>query len=381
MKIHEVRQMRANGFGLYDMLGNVWEWVNDWYDQNYYDNSPSQDPTGPTVGVFRVIRGGAWNYYPPRLVRVSRREWFLPANASTSGGFRCGGEVFPPSAHVASPASGTAVPAGQKPRVEAPVAEKEPDLEALGAVPVTAPGKELGPVPTRVRVNPKDGLKYAWIPPGTFMMGCSLADNGCASWEKPQHQVTITRGVWMGQTEVTVGAYKRFAASGGREMPSPPSFNNKWASNNMPIVNVSWFDAQAYCGWAGGRLPTEAEWEYAARGGSTEARYGPVDEIAWYDQNSGLQAHNVAEKRPNAFGLYDMLGNVWEWVSDWYDENYYEGSPSENPAGPTSGQDRVLWGDGENDSAGSIRVSERIMNIPTFHSNNLGFRCGRGVNP
>ena len=210
-------------------------------------------------------------------------------------------------------------------------------------------------------------------------MGCSPGDSECGDDETPLHQVTITKGLWMGQTEVTVAAYKRFAGSWGRQMPSAPSFNNGWASDDMPIVMVSWFDAQAYCGWAGGRLPTEAEWEYAARGGSTEGRYGSIEEIAWYRDNSGLQAHDVAEKRPNGLGLYDMLGNVWEWVSDWYDEHYYQSSPSQNPPGPASGQYRVLRGGGENDGTGDIRVSRRLMNPPSFYGNTLGFRCGGEV--
>ena len=122
-----------------------------------------------------------------------------------------------------------------------------------------------GPTPPQVRENPKDGLKYVWIPPGTFMMGCSPGDNECHVSEKPSHRVTIPKGFWIGQTEVAVGAYKRFAAATGRQMPGAPSFNSGWADDMMPIVNVTWDDAREYCTWAGGRLLTEVEWEYSAR--------------------------------------------------------------------------------------------------------------------
>jgi formylglycine-generating enzyme required for sulfatase activity len=232
-----------------------------------------------------------------------------------------------------------------------------------------------------VRENAKDGLKCAWIPPGTFMMGCSPGDNQCRDWEKPAHQVTITRGFWIGQTPVTAGAYKRFAAA-GRQMPNAPEFNNGWTNENMPIVNVGWDDAQAYCGWAGGRLPTEAEWEYAARGGSTEARYGPIDEVAWYDQNSGNRTHDVGQKRANGFGLYDVLGNVWEWVNDWYDENYYQSSPAQDPQGPGSGQYRVLLGGSSLGNSSFVRVSYRVMVNPALRHDDIGFRCaGEACNP
>lgn len=238
------------------------------------------------------------------------------------------------------------------------------------------------PTPGQVRENPKDGLKYVWITPGTFMMGCSSGDNECGTNERPLHQVTITRGFWLAQTDVTVGAYKRFVGSSGRQMPGSANFNNGWTNENMPMVNVAWDDAQAYCAWVGGRLPTEAEWEYAARGGITAARYGNLDEIAWYDQNSGGQTHDVAQKRANGFGLYDMLGNVWQWVNDWYDQNYYQSSPSQDPSGPSNGQHRALRGGAWDGYGGSVRASTRAGVDPANFGYDTGFRCVReAANP
>lgn len=230
------------------------------------------------------------------------------------------------------------------------------------------------------RGNPKDGLMYVWIPPGTFMMGCSPGDDKCKKDEEPAHQVDVTKGFWMGQAEVTVGAYKRFAAATGRQMPPEPDhygrlFNPGWANEAMPIVNVTWDDAQAYCRWAGGRLPTEAEWEYAARGGSMEARYGPIDDIAWYSFNNGAGAHEVAQKRANGFGLFDVLGNVWEWVGDWYREDYYQDCSPQDPSGPFTGQKRVLRGGSWLNTYEFVRLSTRGSCHPALANNNVGLRC------
>ena len=251
------------------------------------------------------------------------------------------------------------------------------------SVTVAAHGTKLEvrfpPTSGEVERSPKDGLKYVWIPPGTFMMGCSPGDNECSSEEKPSHQVTISKGFWLCRTPVTAGAYKRLSAATGRQMPGAPNFNNGWMNENMPIVSVSWDDAQAYCGWIGGRLPTEAEWEYAARGGNTEARYGNLDDIAWYRDNSRFQAHDVAQKRPNGFGLYDMLGNVWQWVNDWYDQNFYQVSSSQDPQGPASGQLRVLRGGSWINIPRYLRVSFRYWDNPGLRINYVGFRCAGEV--
>jgi len=232
------------------------------------------------------------------------------------------------------------------------------------------------PSPVETRRNSEDGLMYVWIPPGNSMMGCSPEDDACFDNEKPAHQVTITRGFWIGQTPVTVGAYKRFTQATKLQIPRAPSSNSSWIHEEMPIVMVSWENARDYCEWMGGRLPTEAEWEYAARGGSTEPLYGLIDEIAWYRQNSLDQTHDVAEKRANSFGLYDMLGNVLEWVNDWYEVNYYEKSPTQDPQGPSRGQCHVTRGGAGEFPPPYILVSRRRGdNSQDIGCVNVGFRC------
>lgn len=240
---------------------------------------------------------------------------------------------------------------------------------------VAATLAELGPMPGTIKVNPKGGLKYVWIPPGSFIMGCSPGDSECSNAEKPSHPVTLTKGFWIGQTPVTVAAYRRYVGTTGKAMPTAPDFNSGWSDEEMPIVNVSWDDSVAYCTWAGGRLPTEAEWEYAARAGSTESRYGPIDEVAWYSSNSGSKTHDVAQKRANGWNLYDMLGNVLEWVNDWYGGYEHAPSPERDPQGPESGQFRVLSGGSWTYSPRGVRVSNRYRGNPGVRHDYFGFRC------
>jgi sulfatase modifying factor 1 len=218
--------------------------------------------------------------------------------------------------------------------------------------------------PPRTRVNPKDGLTYVWIPPGTFMMGCSPGDGECYDDEKPAHRVTITKGFWIGQTEVTQAAYERMTGSN-------PSVS-KGAS--LPVETISWDEAGAYCKAVGMRLPTEAEWEYASRGGDSSVRYGALDAVAWYQENSGIERHEVGLKQPNGYGLYDTLGNVWEWVADWYGEKYYASSPANDPKGPSSAYRTLRGGSCFSDSS-LARVSARGWYLPGFHDGGAGVRC------
>ena len=182
-----------------------------------------------------------------------------------------------------------------------------------------------------VRIHPKDELPYVWVPPGTFRMGRVPQDNVTDErydGEKPQHPVEISRGFWLGQTPVTVAAFRRFVTARGLQMPRSPKDNPNWSEHQYPVVNVSWGRAREYSAWIGGRLPTEAQWEYAARGGFENRIYPWGDTITpkdanYFDNKDWQSPSPVGSFPPNGFNLHDMIGNVWEWVADWWDEGAY----------------------------------------------------------
>lgn len=219
------------------------------------------------------------------------------------------------------------------------------------------------------RINPIDSQTYVWIPAGGFSMGGSVADHEARENERPLHRVSIRSGFWIGQTPVTVGAYKRFAAATCRNLPQGLSPN--W-SDDCPVVSVTWEEAVDYCMWAGGRLPTEAEWEYAARAGSRGARYGEPDKIAWFNV-SVPGPKPVRGKAPNAWGLYDMLGNVWEWCEDWFSD--YADQAQSDPCGPEEGAYKVVRGGSWDDQRIHSRLSSRSSYGPGSSSKARGFRC------
>jgi len=270
-----------------------------------------------------------------------------------------------------------------------------------------------------VKLTPPD---MVLIPAGSFLMG---SDDGEAN-EKPVHEVYVD-AFYMDKYEVTVAQFKKFVEATGhktdaeKEGSSYAWTGKKWeekkgvnwrhdaegksiGSNNMnhPVIHVSWNDAKAYAQWAGKRLPTEAEWEYAARSGSKGYKY------SWGNENPvGKKGGNIADEAakrslgwtntwegyddgfvftapvgsfdPNEFGLYDMTGNVWEWSEDWFDENYYSKSPKQNPKGPDSGTSRVLRGGSWDGGPRSVRCADRGNDEPADRDVNVGFRCAQDV--
>ncbi|HTD21277.1 MAG TPA: bifunctional serine/threonine-protein kinase/formylglycine-generating enzyme family protein [Terriglobales bacterium] len=230
--------------------------------------------------------------------------------------------------------------------------------------PKTSAASEAAGVVTnadKVKVNPLDGLKYVWIPPGKFMMGCSPDDVDCYPDEKPAHEVTITKGFWIGQTEVTQAAYEHVV---GR---NPSSF----LGEDLPVDSVNWFQAHGYCSAIGMRLPTEAEWEYATRGG--KSNNWSLGEIAWWSGNSAQQTHAVAQKQPNGYGLYDSLGNVAEWTADWYEP--YTADPVTDPQGPSEGEYRITRGGSWLGGLRNARWSSRVTRKPGVRGTYIGIRC------
>lgn len=210
---------------------------------------------------------------------------------------------------------------------------------------------------------------------GTFKMG----SNNDAD-EKPVHNVTLS-SFSIGKYEVTVAEYKAYCTATGRKMPVAPPWG--WFDNH-PMTLISWTEASAYCDWLTDktgklyRLPTEAEWEYAARGGKKSKNFPfsgsqDADAVAWYDAQ-GLGTKPVGTKQPNELGIYDMSGNVFEYCSDWYDGTYYSKSPAENPRGPLNGLSRVMRGGSWLTPAIFSTVTHRYNLNPSLPHRINGFR-------
>jgi formylglycine-generating enzyme required for sulfatase activity len=333
---HPPGQLKPNELGIYDMSGNIWEWCWDWYDSDYYKTSPPDNPWGPGTGKKRIYRGGGaggifvWarctgRYsFPPTL-----KHWFVGLRVARN--------------HT---------------------------------------GKN----------HPPDSMIF--VKGGTFEMGSNEGIVG----QKLVHPVTVS-SFYMGKFEVTQEEWRAV-------MKNNPS-NVRGAKK--PIHSVDWYDVVEYCNQRsrkegltpcytgsgdqitcdfeadGYRLPTEAEWEYAGKGGDRSRNYkysgsNNAQEVAWYINNSGLKPQPVGQKKSNELGIYDMSGNVGEWCWDWYEFDYYKNSPGKNPKGPLSGMHRVIrsgsWAHPEN----NVSSTFRLVYTPHRRSSFIGIRVVRTVN-
>ncbi len=229
-----------------------------------------------------------------------------------------------------------------------------------------------------------DGSGFVRIPAGEFLMG---ADKGNDD-EKPAHRVRIGQSVEMGKFEVTQAQWEAVmsrppeahARPGSRPAVVNPSY---FKGSTLPVENVSWDEVQQFLRALNARdrqheyrLPTEAEWEYACRAGREEEP-DKLEAQAWYRDNSSGHTQPVGQKQPNAWGLYDMHGNVWEWVQDWYDPNYYKNSPATDPKGPEAASYRVYRGGSWYSSVTDCRAAMRGFDLPSNHYYSLGFRLVR----
>jgi len=241
------------------------------------------------------------------------------------------------------------------------------------------------------------GIPMALIPAGPFSMGSSSGEDD----EKPVHSIFLD-DFYIDIYEVTNARFAACVDAGVCDTPADTTaFESSYSRNpyytnpeydDYPVIYVSWYDAQDYCGWRGVRVPTEAEWEKAARGGLDDKVYpwgdeapvresGAANGASFNDPSNVTDTDQVGSYSPNGYGLYDMAGNLWEWVMDWYDEIYYARSPDRNPSGPDEGGFPVIRGGSWSDSEIRLRVSDRRFNHPNSGALNIGFRCARDAAP
>lgn len=219
-------------------------------------------------------------------------------------------------------------------------------------------------------------IKFDWviIPAGDFIMGSNDGQHD----EKPIHKVYITKSFHLSRTPVTFDQYDKFCEATGRTKPEDSPKNKEWGRGSQPVINITWNDATAFCEWAGVRLPTEAEWEYACRANTNTKYYWGErikDEYCWWEENSKGKPQAVGQKRPNAWGLYDMAGNVWEWVFDV--KAQYTDKEQEDPTGPQSGNIRVIRGGCWSDREDYCTSSCRFPAQQNYKDTSIGFRVAK----
>jgi formylglycine-generating enzyme required for sulfatase activity len=254
------------------------------------------------------------------------------------------------------------------------------------STPTTQARPDTSKAPLDREIIGKDGAPMVLIPAGEFLMGSP--DGEGDEDEHPRHQVYLD-AIYMDRFEVTVARYAEFLRSTNRSKPDHWAQVETSKHDKLPVVGVNWDDADTYCRWAGKRLPTEAEWEKAARGTDGQ-RYpwgndGPSAMLANYGRGYSSKVYverlvpvDSYEPGKSPWGLYHMAGNLWEWVADWYDKSYYIKSPQDNPKGPSSGQYRVLRGGSWNNDPEDVRSAYRSR-YARYRPDTIGFRCAQDI--
>ncbi len=357
---HAVATKKANELDLYDMSGNVAEWCSD-YSGNYSSDAQT-DPTGASYSSFRIIRGGQWTSNAWSC-RTSVRATYTPTEASWYTGFRL--------AH-----------------------STEDDENKRYITIVYRDGKETTLERSKVKsirfldpdVTPftVDGFTFNMIKvkAGTFTMGATAEQGKHDADEEPTHKVTLTKDYYIGETEVTQALWKAVMANSDNPDPS------KYKGDQLPVECVSYNDIYNFLvvinrkTGKSFRLPTEAEWEFAARGGNLSQGYrysgsNDVDEVAWHSGNCDSKTHEVATKKANELGIYDMSGNVWEWCDDWYGP--YSSGAQTDPEGPEGPTTEIVWrvlrGGSYYVHYGQSRSSKRWYGTPgRIKVSSVGFR-------
>lgn len=401
---HKVAQKQPNELGLYDMSGNVYEWCQDWH--GYFSDVAQNNPTGPTEGLDRIGRGGCW-LNPMTNCRVSSRFATGPDNSDNYMGLRLSMDYdnsskFRLSETVVEIETGCSrvvniLNGSGNYCVEGPLEMVNVDInneqlimtgKAVGTNSITLIDINTGSQTTITFIIKESvnemftvngvSFKMVAVEGGTFTMGATDDDTEAWDNEKPAHQVTLSSYA-IGETEVTQALW--LAVMGNN--PSYFTSANGYTDDlNRPVEFVSWYDCQAFIANLNEltgktfRLPTEAEWEFAARGGNKSQSYkyaggNTLEDVAWCYYNSSSTPHPVATKNPNELGLYDMSGNVWEWVQDWYGN--YSSDAQTNPTGPASGTIRVSRG-GAWDNTEYCRVSMRTGGAQTYSCDAFGLR-------
>jgi formylglycine-generating enzyme required for sulfatase activity len=418
-------------YGAHDMAGNVWEWVSDWYAWDYYDeHSPDawpNDPQGPAIGTYRDLRGGSWYYFTFNL-RASHRDGNNPDSTNYNYGFRCSRDnTSPTTTTTIVTTTTTTTTIGPTTTTVAPTTTttQEPTTTTTVApttttVPPTTTTTTTVVTTTSTTTTTWDsGDAEVFVSEGNFQMGCEPDDTQCQNVESPRHEVWLS-AYYIDTYEVTNESYAEFLTWHGNDCEGYECVDADdldlrlsesggiWSVDSgfedHPLVHVTWYGAKAYCEAQDKRLPTEAEWEKAAKGAAEHYIYpwgdiwianaanysnsgDPFDDdgttpVGYYDGSDHGGTYQTTDGR-SRYGAHDMAGNVWEWVNDWYTYEYYdEYSPDawpNDPQGPDTGTNRVQRGGSGDSSDGglNLRASNRSGASPGSTYGLYGFRCSR----